>query len=339
MKLKNTKKNKLLDEINHLTSYHYSKCKEYKNILDHRGYKLNTKYKLQDLPFIPARIFKYLELKSIKNKNVIKILTSSGTSGENPSKIFLDKNNALNQRVALNKIFKNYVSNERLPMIVVGKRPKISRDKFDAKTAAILGFSNFSNSISYTTNEDNKIDYNLIESFLKNSDKKKYLIFGFTSEVYSFFNLILKSKYKFNFKNGVLLHGGGWKKLESLKISNSKFNNFFKKKLGINNIINYYGLIEQVGSIFFECQKCNNFVCSDYSDILIRDKKLNIKKTGRGFIQLISSLPTSYPGHNILTEDIGEIIKPRNKLCRHIGKTFKVYGRSKKSEIRGCSNV
>ena len=53
-------------------------------------------------------------------------------------------------------------------------------------------------------------------------------------------------------------------------------------------------------------------------------------------MQLISLLPKSYPGHNILTEDLGEITKCK---CGFKGKCFTIKGRIKNSEIRGCSNV
>ena len=59
----------------------------------------------------------------------------------------------------------------------------------------------------------------------------------------------------------------------------------------------------------------------------------------KGLIQLFSLLPTSYPGHNILTEDIGEIIGEDNCKCGLKGKYFLVHGRAKEAEIRGCSDV
>ena len=73
---------------------------------------------------------------------------------------------------------------------------------------------------------------------------------------------------------------------------------------------------------------------------LIRDKNFNIQKPGdRGLVQLFSILPTSYPGHSIITEDIGEIL-PENKIKCSIDTThFLIHGRSKHSEIRGCSDV
>ena len=100
------------------------------------------------------------------------------------------------------------------------------------------------------------------------------------------------------------------------------------------------GMIEQIGSIFIECKKCEHLVTSIFSDILIRDEKFKLVKNGqKGLIQLLSLLPTSYPGHNILTEDIGEIIGEDNCKCGLKGKYFLVHGRAKNSEIRGCSNI
>ena len=145
---------------------------------------------------------------------------------------------------------------------------------------------------------------------------------------------------KFNFKNGVLLHGGGWKKMEKIKINNKVFKQKILNKTNLKNIYNYYGLVEQAGSIFIECKKCSCFVTSIFSDVLIRDKHFNvIADSKKGFIQLFSLLPRSYPGHSILTEDIGEIVKDNNCDCRLKGKRFLVHGRAEQSEIRGCSDT
>ena len=108
----------------------------------------------------------------------------------------------------------------------------------------------------------------------------------------------------------------------------------------LNNIYNYYGLVEQTGSIFIESKDCGYFHTSIFSDILIRDHNFNVlKKNEKGLIQLFSVLPTSYPGHNILTEDIGELKGEDDCKCGLKGKYFLVHGRSEKSEIRGCSDV
>ena len=104
-------------------------------------------------------------------------------------------------------------------------------------------------------------------------------------------------------------------------------------------IYNYYGLVEQTGSIFFEC-KCGYFIASNYSDIIIRDENLKISKKGKtGLVQLLSLLPSSYPGHSILTEDIGEIVDDHKCNCFGHGKRFLIHGRLKNAELRGCSNI
>ena len=56
-------------------------------------------------------------------------------------------------------------------------------------------------------------------------------------------------------------------------------------------------------------------------------------------MQLTSILPFSYPGHNILTDDLGEILGVDNCKCGRLGKFFKIHGRINNAEIRGCSDT
>lgn len=324
------------NEINKLTIHHFNHSNTYKKILE--GLNYNSRIKdLENLPFLTTNLFKELKLLSIKEKDIFKTLTSSGTSGARTSKIYLDKDNASNQRIILKKIFEHHFGKQRLPMLFISKNPNINKKGFDAKTAAILGFSIFGTNHTYLLKEDNTVDEQILINFLENYSSGKFLIFGFTFEIYEFFFKRCKNLENINLKNGILIHGGGWKKLNKNKVSNKNFRKQFLLKYNLKDIYNYYGLIEQIGSIFFECPKCNLFVCSDFSEILIRDKNLNILNHGKGLIQLFSLLPKSYPGHNILTEDIGEIVS--NNTCNHKGKCFKVYGRVHEAEIRGCSDV
>lgn len=111
------------------------------------------------------------------------------------------------------------------------------------------------------------------------------------------------------------------------------------KKFDIQKIHNYYGMIEQIGSIFFECED-GFFHTSIFSEIFVRDKKFNVVEEGqKGIIQLLSLIPTSYPGHSILTEDEGIVFGEDKCKCGKKGKFFKIIGRLKKSETRGCSDT
>ena len=71
--------------------------------------------------------------------------------------------------------------------------------KFDAKTAAILGFSLFGNSHHYLI-EDKKINYKNLNNFLDKYSTSNFLIFGFTSYIYQFLlKDFEKNKIKKNF--------------------------------------------------------------------------------------------------------------------------------------------
>ena len=327
------------NEIGKLIKYHYKNCQIYKKFIDKLKYNKKDN-KLSNIPFLPVNLFKTQDLLSISKNKVVKILNSSGTTGVNKSKIYLDKRNSFNQKKVLNEIVSELIGPVRLPMLIIDQNPnKKKAISLEAREAGILGFSIFGKNHLYILNKNQEIDYKKLNMFLKEFGNNSFLIFGFTSNIFKYLieNIKIKKLNK-NFANGILFHGGGWKKMHRKKIDNLKFRSLLNKKLMLKNIYNYYGLVEQTGSIFFECQICNSFYTSKYSDIIIRDKKLNVLKKGRGLIQLLSILPTSYPGHSILTEDEGELVN-NNCECKKKGKQFKIFGRIKKSEIRGCSDI
>ena len=91
------------------------------------------------------------------------------------------------------------------------------------------------------------------------------------------------------------------KKIKDQNANKKNFNYLIKKKFNISKVHDYYGMVEQTGSIFFECEK-GFFHTSFFSDIVIRNKFFEIQKFKKsGLIQIISLIPTSYPGHSIIT--------------------------------------
>lgn len=328
-------------EIKNLTIFHRNKCKIYQKILDNDKIEINSIRSIKDIPFLHVRMFKEYNLKSVKKNDVHKILHSSGTSGLS-SKIFLDKINAQNQSKALANIFVNKFGNERIPFIFVDENPLMKKNfKFNARAAAIFGFSIFANKKFFLL-KDGKIDYEGLNSFFKKTGNKKICIFGFTSQIFE--HLLEKENINlinFNLKNSFIIHGGGWKKIEKKKITKKVFNDRLKKLLKVDEIYNYYGLVEQIGSIFFDCPKCLLYSENDYSKVLIRDKNFKLSSNNqKGLVQLLSKLPTSYPGHSILTEDYGKIIQRKKCSCSSSNKKrFDIYGRANQSDPRGCSDV
>ena len=304
------------------------------NILNSNKFKIELKKKIEDEIFLPVNLFKKFNLISIKKKNIDNKLSSSGTSGE-VSKIYLDSDSALINNRLLFRILKNNFENFDIPIIFIDKEPSLNKN-FDARKAAIKGFSILSKKKYYVMNQDNSLNIKKFNNILE-ANKEAY-IFGFTNIIWTLFNKNRKLK-KNKLNNYTLIHGGGWKKLKEQNISIERFNYFFLKNFSIKKIKNYYGMVEQIGSIFFTC-KYNFFHTHSLSDIVIRDKKLdNLPFRKTGMVQLLSLLPRSYPGHSILTEDIGTIFGEDDCKCGRAGKYFKIWGRLPRSEVRGCSDV
>ena len=209
-----------------------------------------------------------------------------------------------------------------------------------AKGAAIKGFGQLCNNKYFLLDNNNKINISILKNYLKKNENKDFIIFGFTSSIW--FNLITeikRQKIKLKKNQGIMIHGGGWKKMYKLRVNNNKFKKEVKSLLGLKQVYNYYGMMEQTGSVFLECEK-GYFHCSIFSDILIRNSKLKLSKIKEtGLIQTLSLLPLSYPGHNILTEDMGIIHGIDNCKCGKKGKYFTVLGRVPNAELRGCSDV
>jgi phenylacetate-coenzyme A ligase PaaK-like adenylate-forming protein len=337
------KKNDLvLNELIRLTLYHYDNCQLYSSFIN--GFKLNVNSitKLDDIPFLPTRLFKEYLLSSVPNEAIFKIMNSSGTSGQNVSKIVLDKHTASIQTKTLTKLVSNFIGNERLPMMVIDHEGTIKdRKQFSARTAAIQGFSIFSNSRVFALNHDYKLNINIIEEFLALNSNKKKIIFGFTFLVWEYLYKYSKQlNYKPDLSNTILIHGGGWKNLQSESISKLEYNKILKDYFGLLSVHDYYGMIEQTGSIAIECEY-GNLHASNYSDIIIRrPEDLSMAEFGeQGIIQSLSLLPISYPGHSLLTEDLGILLGEDGCPCQRYGKYFQVIGRITNAEIRGCSDT
>jgi Acyl-CoA reductase (LuxC)./Acyl-protein synthetase, LuxE. len=86
--------------------------------------------------------------------------------------------------------------------------------------------------------------------------------------------------------------------------------------------------------------KCGCKHTSSFSRVVVRDiETREILEDGKeGMLEFITPIPHSYPGNAVLTDDIGVIIPGKCPYGR-LGTRFKVIGRIKKAEIRGCGDI
>ncbi|HBO32998.1 MAG TPA: acyl-protein synthetase [Lachnospiraceae bacterium] len=343
--LSKDEKNRILTErLKELTKLHKENCEEYSRILDSISFDLEKVDNYENLPFLPVRLFKELELRSVPKEEVVKTMTSSGTSGQAVSKIYLDRTTSSNQQKTMVKIVSDYTGSGRMPMIILDC-PSVVKNRlmFSARGAGILGFSIFGAKKIYALDDDMNLNVEALKEFLEKYKGQKILLFGFTFMVWKHFykELVrLKDEVSFDLSNGILIHGGGWKKLVNEAVSPEEFHRRLKDICGLDSIHDYYGMVEQTGCIYMQCE-CGHLHASIFSDVIIRKPEdFSICKKGeRGIIQVVSAIPESYPGHSLLTEDEGEILGEDDCPCGRKGKYFKIYGRLKNAEIRGCSDT
>jgi phenylacetate-coenzyme A ligase PaaK-like adenylate-forming protein len=332
----------MLNNMNSLTKHHLRNCKKYRTLMQKLG-KIRGEYKsLSDVPFIPVRLFKHAELLSVQKTDIIKTMTSSGTSSQNVSKILLDKETSTLQVQVLSKIMADFIGKKRLPMLIIDTKSIISnRSKFSARTAGVLGFSMFGREVEFALDDDMTFNFQRVKDFLDKYKTGNILIFGFTFVVWKHFVLEFEKLGKnIDLSRAILLHGGGWKQLENQSVDNMEFKKRIFNISNISKIHNYYGMVEQTGSIFVECEH-GFFHSPSFSDLIIRNHKTHSPEENgvQGLIQLLSVIPKSYPGHSILTEDLGTINGEDDCKCGRMGKYFKVHGRIKNAEVRGCSDI
>lgn len=329
--------------LQEMTERHRAACPAYAAMLRAMQYRAENVLTSDDIPFIPVRMFKEYELLSVPKAEIVKTMTSSGTTGQQVSKIFLDRENVRRQTKVLSEIITSFIGKQRLPLLLLDtEQVKRDRSMFSARGAGIIGFTTFGRDVTYALDDQMRLDLDAVREFAEKHRGETVLLFGYTYMIWQFVVLALEQEgIEIPFESAILFHIGGWKKLNDQAVDADSFNRRVNAVLGGHvRIHNYYGMAEQLGSVFVECEH-GHMHCSNYSDVLIR-RPIDFSKADigeRGLIQLLSLLPSSYPGFALLTEDEGEILGVDDCPCGRKGKYFKIHGRIKGAELRGCSDT
>lgn len=171
-----------------LTGLHRTQCEAYRRILESVGFEPDRCTSYAEIPFLPVRLFKELELRSVPREEVVKTMTSSGTTGQAVSRIFLDRATASNQQKTMVRIVSDFTGTGRMPMIILDC-PSVVKDRgmFSARGAGILGFSIFGSRKMYALDDDMNLDTKALSDFLDQYKGQRILLFGFTFMVWQHF--------------------------------------------------------------------------------------------------------------------------------------------------------
>jgi hypothetical protein len=345
--MKQQKKEKLLLNIILSQLEHNMANPNIKTMYDKLGMDINSIRTLEEVPYIPVNMFKYFDLRICKMDQVVRVLNSSATTTGIPSKIYLDKKTSVRQTQGLISTLQSFLGGSRRPMLIIDSADSNKRgDTITARGAAIRGVSTFGNKIIYVMDKENgelKINMDRLLEFERMYKEQEILVYGFTYILWSKFLKVLKQEgVKLDMPKLKLLHSGGWKKLISEKVEKKVFSETVAKIFNTNpsNVIDFYGMVEQVGVVFVDCEYGHKHV-PNFAEVIIRDiQTLEEVKVGKsGLIEVMSILGSSYPSQAILTEDIGQFLGIDNCPCGRCGKYFRFESRVDKAEIRGCGDT
>lgn len=327
-----------------LTQWHEARCRPYARILSAwrspgtDGAQADGR--LTAVPYLPVSLFKSLELRSITDDQVFKVLVSSGTTGQQPSRVYLDVETAQLQARALSRIVTHFLGTARRPMLIVDSSEVIrDRRSFSARAAGIKGMMTYGRDHLFVLDEEMRLRRDELDTWLARHADEDLLIFGFTFMVWNDLLLPLRDA-GVDLSRATLVHSGGWKKLVDQAVSRDEFRMSLRSAVGLHRVHDFYGMVEQVGSVFFECEM-GTFHTPNFADVIVRDPTtwLPAPHGSPGVVEVLSLLPRSYPGHALLTEDLGIVHGVDDCACQRSGTCFSLQGRVPRAEIRGCSDT
>jgi phenylacetate-coenzyme A ligase PaaK-like adenylate-forming protein len=346
--LNDEEKNKiLLDIMKFQIKSSINNNKYIKNFFKRNNADIQIISSVEQIPPMPVQMFKYFDMATCPKDRIVRILKSSGTTSKFQSKVPLSKVTIMNQIKGINSILSDYLGQKRKIFLVIDHVGVNSQDyEISARTAGVRGLSMRSKKIFYLLIEESgklKLNIPVINDLINNYGDEDIYAFGFTFIVWSiFFKQMEQSKLKLNFKNAKVFHSGGWKKLKEQQVSKEELSEGISRIFGTDKskIYDFYGMAEQTGVIFVDCENKNKHV-PNFSQIIIRNyQTLKPCKIGEvGLIEVMSVLSDSYYCQAILTEDLGYVLGIDDCPCGRKGRYFRFTSRMEKVEIRGCGDT
>ncbi len=330
----------LTERLRQLTQLHRERCEPYRRILSALAYDPERITSPACAPMLPVGLFKSHELRSIGAEQVFKVVTSSGTTGEAVSRVYLDATAARLQTRCLAGIMTHWLGRSRLPMVIIDSHSTI-RDRriHSARAAGIVGMATFGRDHFYALDERMRLDREGLASWLAEHAGSPLLMFGFTFIVWEHLLGSLRPG-ELNLQEAILIHSGGWKKLADRAVTSREFKAELERLTGLQRVHNFYGMAEQIGTVLVECEH-GYLHTPNAAELIVRDPaSWEVVADGEvGVAQTVSALPESYPGHSVITADLARVEAVDGCPCGRLGKAVSILGRVPEAERRGCGDT
>jgi hypothetical protein len=330
-------------------SYACERNSKFRKYVEHWPIDFRTAREIADLPYLPVGVFKANPALALVSADEVKrTLTSSATTGQVPSRIVLDAATARRMTKGVLTIARDFIGAARRPYLVIDTPDNLAaQSQLGARGAAVQALGSFATEIVTClrpdSSGDSSLDLEKLHACAAKWKNAEVLVYGFTYVSWTqFVQTLQRQGITLALPNVRVLHSGGWKRLLQQAVTRDVFINGVASVFGCapERIVDYYGMVENVGVIYPDCDHGNKHVPA-FAEVIVRDPLTlaPVKAGQQGLIQVCSVLPTSFPGFLLLTEDLGEVIGDDNCPCGRRGMSFRFTGRVPKAEVRGCGNL
>ena len=334
----------LVPRLAELTDHHRSLCNPYRAFTDSCA-RTTGVTSVEDVPFLPVTAFKEFDLRSTNGPGLS--VSSSSTTGTGASRIFVDKETRKRQNQSASRLLTDYVGPERRPYLVFDVEATVrGAEAISARGAAILSAGHLASEFVFVMKEvDGQLEPDLaaLTDACDRIGNQPFIAYGFTYLLFQAHEWLDRAGWsRVAHPDSLFLHSGGWKRLQSAAVDKRSFNARVGGVWGLpsGRVVDFYGLVEQVGMLYPDCEAGFKHV-PYWADIIVRraDSLAPAEVGETGLIQLVNCLPLSAPNHSVLTEDLGELVAADGCRCGRRGKAFVFKGRAPAAETRGCSDV
>lgn len=332
--------------------HHYEHCAPYRRWCEKQRFIADRPLEdLASVPFLPVGIFKRMELSSVTPSEVVRILTSSATSSQIPSRVVIDQVTRHRQMRALTAILTAILGGRRRPFVVLDAAPRADAQggqELSARAAGMRGYLMAATTKHYVLRDAKPaptLDADLLFATVERlrATGEPFCFLGYTYMLYRSVILPLHEKgVRLNLPPNVsVLHFGGWKKLREQAVDRTLLNARTADVLGIpvRNIRDVYGFTEQLGVVYPDRGDGIREIPT-YAEVMVRDPRtLRPAAEGEtGLLEFLCPLPHGYPGVAVLVDDIGRMTPYRNDAGA-VRRGFEVLGRAERAEPRGCGDT
>jgi hypothetical protein len=305
---------------------------------------------LTRVPFLPVSIFKRMSLESIGEADIVRVLRSSATSSQTPSRVVLDRLTRDRQMRTLGVMLSSLMGSARRPFVVLDAAASQGGDlELSARVAGLRGYLMMASETHYALeNQNGSLELNaeklaaLLEQF--RSKQIPVCLIGYTYMLYQYVVApLVRAGRRIPLPEGsMVLHFGGWKRLASQAVDRERLNAEVAHVFPMSEpcVRDVYGFTEQLGIIYPD-DGHGVRLAPVYSEVIVRDPiTLEPLRDGApGLLEFITPLPNSYPGIALLLDDMGRIVSRNQGRGGLYGTRFEVLGRAQGAEIRGCGDT